>query len=102
MNLVIEGTPNTVLINKTNFSSIFKVAFEQTMLMAAIKSGFKNTGIYQFNPDSLLQPVSNNIKLSETLVPIEVHSTQYSTMDPPSTPVLAVLIEESDPEDSFS
>ena len=58
-------------IDKTNFTAIFKESFERSMSLATIKSGFRKTGIYPFNPDAIDKT---------RLIPIEP--------SPSSTPVI--------------
>ena len=38
-------------INKTNFIAILKGSFERSMSLAAIKNGFRKTGVYPFNSE---------------------------------------------------
>ena len=38
-------------INKTNFTAILKGSFERSMSLAAIKNGFRKTGVYPFNSE---------------------------------------------------
>ena len=50
--ILVSVTGNMkVIINKTNFPVIFREAFEKTMCPTMIISGYREAGIYPFNPD---------------------------------------------------
>ena len=44
-----------IMVNKTNFPILFKEAFEKTMSMKTIISGFRTSGICPFNPEAILK-----------------------------------------------
>ena len=44
-----------IQINKANFPIVFKEAYEKSMTTSTIKSGFRATGIYPFNPNAILK-----------------------------------------------
>ena len=44
-----------VLINKTNFHVVFPEAFDKTMAITTIKSGFRVCGICPFNPNTIIK-----------------------------------------------
>ena len=44
-----------IQINKTNFPIVFKEVYEKSMTMSTIKSEFRATGIYPFNPNAILK-----------------------------------------------
>ena len=43
------------MVNKTNFPILFKEAFQKTMSMKMIISGFHISGICPFNPEAILK-----------------------------------------------
>ena len=43
------------MVNKTDFPVLFKEAFEKTMFMKTIISGFCTSGICPFNPEAILK-----------------------------------------------
>ena len=47
--------PTKIMVNKTNFPILFKEAFEKTMSMKTIISGFHTSGICPFNPEAILK-----------------------------------------------
>ena len=47
--------PTKIMVNKTNFPILFKEAFEKTMSMKMIISGFRISGICPFNPEAILK-----------------------------------------------
>lgn len=47
------GTERVLNVNRTNFSAIFREAFEQCMVMATIKNGFRKCGIHPFSPAAI-------------------------------------------------
>ncbi len=53
--LIRLGITENVTICKTEFSLVFKIAFEETLSLANIKAAFSKCGIYPFNPHVVLQ-----------------------------------------------
>ena len=77
---VTHGTTK-ITVNKTNFPILFKEAFEKTMSMKTIISGFRTSGICPFNPEAILK---------ERLVPSDdatgiVNQVQQATPSDKST-----------------
>ena len=53
--LIRLGVTENVTICKTEFSLVFKLAFEETLSLANMRSAFAKCGIYPFNPHVVLQ-----------------------------------------------
>ena len=51
--LLTLGTVNVINVNRTNFSAIFREAFDKSMVLTCIKNGFRKCGIYPFNPAAI-------------------------------------------------
>lgn len=55
------------VITKYQFSDLFSQAWSKGMTISNITSGFRNTGIYPFNPQAILSKVSSqNVKNKDT------------------------------------
>jgi hypothetical protein len=52
-------------MNKKHFYGFLKVAYKKAFTEANIRSGFKKTGIYPFNPSQVLDLVSTEQPLQE-------------------------------------
>ncbi|XP_057315530.1 uncharacterized protein LOC130656643 [Hydractinia symbiolongicarpus] len=53
LKLATMGHTVPLTVCKTNFTAIFKAAFEGSMGITIIKNGFRKTGICPFNPDAI-------------------------------------------------
>lgn len=51
--LATLGTTKVSQVNKTNFTAIFREAFEHAMTLATLGNSFRKCGIYQYNPDAI-------------------------------------------------
>ena len=60
-----------ITINKTNFSKMFKDAFDKSVTMTAIQNRFRKCGIYPFDRNAIeksrLMPSNNNKSLESTI-----------------------------------
>ncbi len=51
--LLTIGTPKVINVNRTNFTAIFREAFEKSMCIPSIKNGFRKCGVYPFSPEAI-------------------------------------------------
>ena len=51
--LLTLGTPKVINVNRTNFTAIFREAFENSMSIPSIKNGFRKCGVYPFSPEAI-------------------------------------------------
>ena len=51
--LVTMGTPKVLHVNRTNFTTFFREAFQQAMTVTAITNGFRKCGIFPFSPAAI-------------------------------------------------
>lgn len=51
--LATLGTPKVINVNRTNFTAIFREAFERTMCMLTIKNGFRKCGVHPLSAQSI-------------------------------------------------
>ena len=76
-----------ITINKTNFSKIFKDAFEKSATMTTIQNRFQKCGIYPFDRNAIeksrFMPSNNNKSLESTIASASAssnNSTNGSTL----------------------
>ena len=51
--LLTLGTAKVINVNRTNFTAIFREAFEKSMSIPSIKNGFRKCGVYPFSPEAI-------------------------------------------------
>ena len=78
---LLAVTANYSDINKTNFSAVFKEAFEKTMSIATVRNGFRKCGICPYNPDAI-----DKSRLMPTSKPLEKNIAPPLEVPPTSTP----------------
>ena len=82
-----------IQINKTIFPIVFKEAYEKSMTMSTMKSGFCATGIYPFNPNVILKdhvipsesPVNGSAKESTSAKDVDLEIQRPIHESNPST-----------------
>ena len=76
---LLSVTGNYEHIGKTNFTAVFKQAYEESMSLAAIKNGFRRTGIYPYKPDAINKTC---LMSTVTTASAPVSPTKYSWRSP--------------------
>ena len=83
--LISMMSSRLLVVNRNNFTIIFREAFENSMVMSTIKNGFRKCGITPFDPtavdwskltdDETITPTSNDSSLATACAPISAASS---------------------------
>ena len=74
--LVSLASKKILTVNRTNFTALFREAFEACMIMSTIKNGFRKCGIYPYDPSSIDWTKLKNDEITEEVpVPPATSST---------------------------
>ena len=75
-------------IGKTNFTTVFKQVYEESLSLAIIKNGFRRIGIYPYNPNAIyktcLKPTVTTTSTPEIKDPIPNTAPNSPVFPPPS------------------
>lgn len=81
--LVSLASDRILIVNRNNFTAIFREAFERCMIMATIKNGFRKCGIYPLEPTAVDW---SKLTDDETIASASIDSASVPSVDPASVP----------------
>ena len=94
---VTHGTTK-ITVNKTNFPILFKEAFEKTMSMKTIISGFRTSGICPFNPEAILKErlmpsddATGIVNQVQQATPSDKSTEQNQAITPATSPGFSII-----------
>jgi hypothetical protein len=84
---------NHATVSKCVFPKLFNEAYEQAVTPANIKSGFRTTGIYPYNPTAVpaVAYAPSILSMEETSEPMVTHAPMSTAGSPSTTEVVATI-----------
>ena len=88
--LISLMSSSILVVNRNNFTAIFREAFEKSMVMATIKNGFRKCGITPFDPEAVDWSKLTDDEANESLSLESGATPSSSTAIQPQSPFASV------------